>query len=143
MLGNGKTYESMLNDLGNSKETWLELLEYNKIHSIWKQKLDFLLQNEADLREWNAIWSGNIDKIPADICDFRQHKIHLAQQGLTFAEFEILYRSNRKEALETLFVEAVPEWMLNELDAKRITCKGVYKARIEGKEHIWNLINAV
>lgn len=143
MLGNGKTYESILNDLGNTKETWLELLKCNNIHPIWLQKLDFLLKSEADLREWNGFWSGNIDTIPADICDFRQHKMKQVEVGLTFAEFELLYLGNRKEAVEALFVEAVPECLLNELDAKRITIKGVYKARTEGKEHIWNIINFV
>ncbi|MEK4294040.1 hypothetical protein [Paenibacillus sp. FSL R5-0914] len=141
MLRNGKSYESMLNDLGNSKETWIKLLEYNKIHSIWKQKLDFLLQNEADLREWNTFWSGNIDTIPADISDFRQRKMLHMQNSLTFSQFELMYQGNRKEALETLFVEVVPEWMIEKLEAKRITCKVMYRARIEGKEHIWNLIN--
>jgi hypothetical protein len=141
MMGNDKTYESILNDLGNSKETWLKLLEYSKIHPCWLRKLDFLLQNETDLRKWNAFWSGNIDTIPADISDFRQHKMLHMQNSLTFAEFEVLYHCNRKKALETLFVEAVPEWMLEKLEAKRITCKGVYRARIEGKEHVWNLIS--
>ncbi|MEK3716254.1 hypothetical protein [Paenibacillus sp. FSL R7-0333] len=96
MLGNGKTYESILNDLGNTKETWLELLKYNNIHPIWLQKLDFLIRNEADLREWNGFWSGNIDTIPADICDFRQHKMQQVEEGVTFKKFKLLYRSNRK-----------------------------------------------
>lgn len=143
MMGNEKTYESILNDLGNTKETWLELLQYNNIHPIWLRKLDFLIRNEADLREWNAFWSGNVDTIQSEICDFRQRKMLYVQNGLTFAEFDLLYQGNRKEALETLFVEVVPEWMIEKLEAKSITCKGVYRARIEGKEHVWNLINVV
>lgn len=143
MLRNGKTYESILNDLGKSKENWLQLLKCNNIHPIWLQKLDFLLKSEADLREWNGFWSGNIDTIPADICDFRQHKMKQVEEGLTFTELELLYLSNRTEAIESLFIEAVPEWLLKELDAKRITCEGVYRARTEGKEHVWNMINVV
>ncbi|MBY3617986.1 hypothetical protein HGO21_00340 [Acinetobacter sp. CUI P1] len=142
MLGNGKTYESMLNDLGNSKETWLELLKYNNIHPIWLQKLDFLLQNEADLREWNSFWSGNIDTIPADICDFRQQKIQYVQSKISFSEFESLYCNSKKLALEALFIEAVPAWMVECLEASGITGEWIYHARINDTvEHVWNLIS--
>jgi len=106
------------------------------------QKLDFLLQNEADLREWNGFWSGNIDTIPADICDFRQHKMQHVQSKISFSEFESLYCNSKKLALEALFIEAVPAWMVELLEASGITGEWIYHARMNDTvEHVWNLIS--
>lgn len=47
MLGNGKTYESILNDLGNSKKTWLELLQYNNVHPILVAKTGLFITKRS------------------------------------------------------------------------------------------------
>lgn len=68
-------YESILSNISTSKQAWIQLLQYNGINYIWQEALDFLLQSESDLQEWNNYWNANIDDLIANISDYRQYRI--------------------------------------------------------------------
>ncbi|MFB5269109.1 hypothetical protein ACE41H_20300 [Paenibacillus enshidis] len=126
------TYESILSNLGESKQAWLDLLQYNGINYIWQETLDFLLQTEADLRKWNKFWSGSIDSLIADISDYRQYRIAKSHADLTLAEFERIYRGNARKALERLFVEPISDHVVKMLNDTGMDYAHIYNMRIQG-----------
>lgn len=127
------TYESILFNLSKSKKAWLDLLQYNDINNIWQETLDYLLQSEADLHEWNYFWSGNIDSLIAEISDYRQFRIVKSHASLTLAEFKRHYRKDAKRALERLFVEPINDFIIQKFEAVGMDGSQIYELRINRK----------
>lgn len=127
------SYDSILANLGTSKQAWLELLQLNGINYIWQEMLDFLLKSDADLQEWNNRWSGNIDDLIAEISDYRQLKIKQSHAHLTLDEFVRLYQEDIKIALEWLFVERIHVCVIEKVKASGIACERIYSLRMRGK----------
>lgn len=125
-------YESILSNLGTSKQAWLELLQQNGINYIWQETLDFLLQSEADLQEWNNYWGGNIDNLIADIGDYRQSRIAKSHADLSLAKFQQLYQENAKKALERLFVEPICDYVIKKFNDMGMDSAYIYDLRIQG-----------
>ncbi|GGG82092.1 hypothetical protein [Paenibacillus radicis (ex Gao et al. 2016)] len=126
------TYESILSNLGTSKHAWIQLLQYNDINYIWKETLNFLLQTDDDLQEWNNYWSGNIDNLIANISDYRQYKIKQSHANLTLAEFKRLYLEDARLALERLFVEPIYDHIVDKLNDSGMDSAHIYHRRIQG-----------
>lgn len=67
-------YHMILTNLGNTKQSWINFLSCNDISNIWIGQLEYLIQSENDLVEWNSYWNGDLDELVAFISDFKQYK---------------------------------------------------------------------
>ncbi|UNK19278.1 hypothetical protein MNQ98_04365 [Paenibacillus sp. N3/727] len=127
------SYDSILVNLSTSKQAWFDMMKWNGINYIWIEMLDFLIQSEADLHNWNSWWSGNIDDLIANISDYRQHRIKQSHVNLTLLQFQELYQDNIKEALERLFVEPIYDCVIEKLSLAGIKSERIYELRVQGK----------
>ncbi|CAM3222570.1 hypothetical protein HP548_23660 [Paenibacillus taichungensis] len=98
-------YHLILANLGNSKQSWIDFLTWNDFSNIWIDKIEFLLESEDDLVEWNGYWNGDLDELVSFISDFKQQKMERLHAKLTLSEFEGMCVRGRKSALEKLFME--------------------------------------
>jgi hypothetical protein len=76
--------------------------------------ISFLVRDENDVKLWFAKFNGNLDEIIETTDKYKEYK--LKKYSMKIDEFLARCAENTKDAMEMLFCEECPKWLLRKLE---------------------------
>ncbi|OMF45393.1 hypothetical protein [Paenibacillus amylolyticus] len=126
-------YHLILANLGSTKQSWINFLVRNDFSEIWIDKLEYLVQSENDLLEWNRYWNGDLDELVSFISDFKEHKKDRLHANLTLSEFDEMCVNDIKNALQTIFMEPLHDETVERIERVGYSTEDIFELAVNKK----------
>jgi hypothetical protein len=109
---------SIMSDAANSKADFMKFIEWYgyKQNSAEYRLINFAVKGDSGVKLWFSFFAGDPDYIMGTTEKYKQHMLKLYKMDLH--EFLARCAVNLKDAMETLFYEECPKWLLKKFNER-------------------------